>query len=82
MDWTNAAKMSSCTGQHSHYGLFTPKAHCHFVVLREAVQNADVCPANLAILNARCSLYAMLGIVQSSGEFVLVSVYNRAIMYK
>ena len=46
-------------------GEFPPQAHCHFVVLRafiEAIQNADVCPANLAILNALCSLYAVFGI--------------------
>ena len=52
------------------------QAHCHFVVLRafyEAIQNADVCPANLTILNALCSLYAVYGIVQYSGEFTLVS---------
>ena len=76
VDWTNAAKVSSCTGQRCHYGLFPPQAHCHFVVLRafiEAIQNADVCPANLAILNALCSLYAVFGIVQCSGEFTLVS---------
>ena len=77
VDWTNAAKVSSCTGQHCHYGLFTPQAHCHFVVLRvsmEAVQNADVCPANLAILNALCSLYAMFGIVQSRVQHCIRNV--------
>ena len=38
----------------------------------ETVQNADVCPANKDILYALCYLYAVFGIVQPSGEFVLV----------
>ena len=59
------------------------QAHCHFVVLRlfsEVVQNADVCPANLTILNALCSLYAVYGIVQCSGEFSLVSDWQNNII--
>ena len=39
----------------------------------ETVQNANVSPANLAILKTLCSLYALYGIVESSGEFALVS---------
>ena len=57
------------------YNFISLQAHCHYVVLRVSlgtVQNADVCPANKDILYALCYLYAMFGIVQPSGEFVLV----------
>ena len=45
----------------------------------ETVQNANVSPANLAILKTLCSLYALYGIVESSGEFALVSTITLTI---
>ena len=39
----------------------------------EFIDNAMVSDVNLEILNALCSLYAVFGIVQHSGEFALVS---------
>ena len=52
------------------------QAHCHYVVLRSfvaAIEKALLCPANLSIIKALCSLYAVFGLVQYFGEFSLVS---------
>ena len=57
VDWTVAAR-----------------AHCHYAVLnafQSALQTAEVNDNNLAILRALCSLYAVFGIVQYSGEFTM-----------
>ena len=53
-----------------------PQAHCHYAVLnafQSALQTAEVNDNNLAILRALCSLYAVFGIVQYSGEFTMVT---------
>ena len=41
--------------------------------MQSAVQTAEVNDNNLAILRALCSLYAVFGIVQYSGEFTMVT---------
>ena len=53
-----------------------PQAHCHYAELntfQSALQTAEVNDSDLAILHALCSLYAVFGIVQWSGEFTMVT---------
>ena len=65
-----------------------PQAHCHYAVLnafQSALQTVEVNDNNLAILCALCSLYAVFGVVQYSGEFTMVTDLTDAhciLMYK
>ena len=78
VDWAVAARVRD--DDHMIYDIFyITQAHCHYIVLKafsSAIDTADLCEANLNILQSLYSLFGIFGIIQYFGEFSLVR-YNK-----
>lgn len=56
--------------------LSPPQAHCHYVTLkafRESIQYATLSDANMQVVEALCAMFAVFGIMNYAGEFMMVS---------
>lgn len=81
-DWTAAANVirhvvhvRTCTHLFCVLSL-SLQAHCHCISLkafRESIEYSSLSPANLKIVEALCTLFAVFGIMNYAGEFMIVS---------